>query len=256
MGLDANDDESIKLFNAISMFRNSIIKECYEVSGIKLGDYEAKANFKNYIIGEPIAGSPAAGGAFGDGSFGDVNSEFTGAGPGKLPIPPGFPSDKILYEFISQAEGKIGVQWVSTFKGHNIVTSAACFGYDFPGGVHDPSFISKLGLTQSDAANLGITNNGRKPIGAESYGGKVQWGWYTKPFPASHPYWKKLIPVYRDNMIWAWNQPGIQAITSAGEKLARMHTINWYGHHYMRGLTTNDVGFKHRLQVAQKVCGG
>ena len=187
--------------------------------------------------------------------FPDVKSDFTGAGPGKEAIPPGFPSDKLLFEFITQAEGKQGIQWVGTYKGHDVVKDAACFGYDFPGGVHNPAYINLLGLTKEDAARLEVTNKPRKPIGAESYGGKVQWGWETKPIPTSDPYWKKLIPYYRDAMIWAWKQPGIQAIKCPALKLARMHTINWYGTHYMKGLTHNDQGWWHRLQVAAKVCG-
>ena len=201
----------------------------------------------------PIIRQAAQSGFYGGTS--GAYSEFGGAGAGKLPIPPGFYSDAVLYNFISSAEGTIGIQWVGSNKGHDVVTSAACFGYDFPGGVHDPSYISKLGLTPSDTANLGITNRGRAPIGGESYGGKVRWGWYTQPLGADHPYWKKLIPYYRDAMIWAWNQPIIQNVKDPGERLARMHSINWWGYHYLKGFH-GGKGWPHRLQCAKKACAG
>lgn len=240
--------EMDNMIEMIPKLKLDMLKEIYESLGVNLGKTYNEINYQNYMINnlDDIC-------LFG-GNGNGIDSEFTGAEGGKLTPPQGFYSDQILYEFITKAEGNIGVQWVSNRNGHNVVRSAACFGYDFPGGVHDPSFIKKLGLTQSDADSLGISNNGRAPIGAESYGGIVKWGWYTKPIPASHPYWKKLIPYYRDNMIWAWNQSGIQSIKNPGERLARMHTINWYGYHYMRGLTKNDVGWNHRLQVAKNVC--
>lgn len=243
--VDYELQENDNIIELIPKLRLDIIKEIYESLGYSLGTTRNEFNYRNYLINNLDM----------FGQFGGIDGEYGipgSFGGGQLPIPQGFYSDTVLYNFITHAEGDIGVQWVGTYKGHDIVRSAACFGYDFPGGVHDPSFISKLGLTQADGDSLGITNGGRKPIGAESYGGRVQWGWYTKPVPAGHPYWKKLIPYYRDAMIWAWNQPGIQAITNRAERLARMHTINWYGHHYMKGLKVNDVGFKHRLQVANQ----
>ena len=241
-----NIDEAIETLRKFSV---NLYKSTLEFLGEDLGPTNNKIEYRNYLIDNPIQfGNP--------GGFSFVNGNFEGAGGGKEEVPQGFYSDQVLYNFISNAEGTIGVQWVSGYKSGSVVPSAACYGYDFPGGVHDPSFISKLGLTQSDANSLGISQNGRKPIGGESYGGKVQWGWYTQPVPADHPYWKKLIPYYRDAMIWAWRQPGIQAIKNPGERLARMHTINWYGYHYMKGLTKNDVGWNHRLQVAKSVTSG
>ena len=208
--------------------------------------YHLCAGTRSPIINEIMQSHPAFG--TGDGLFG-------GAGAGLLPIPPGFYSDTVLYKFISTAEGSIGVQWVGTDHGHDIVTDAACFGYDFPGGVHDPSYIKKLGLTPSDAAGLGISSRGRKPIGGESYGGRVKWGWYTNPLPADHPYWQKLIPYYRDAMIWAWNQPIIQAVKDPAERLARMHSINWWGSHYLKGFSGGS-GWPHRFKAAQAACAG
>jgi len=237
-------DEAIKEF---CYLRLNLVKEILETTGIDLGETKNEIDYFNYLVNDPIQ--------INNGYGGMIDSQFDGAGAGKLPIPPGFYSDQVLYEFITRAEGNIGVQWVATYKGHDIVTSAACFGYDFPGGVHDPSYINKLGLTQSDTASLGIANNGRKPIGGESYGGRVQWGWYTNPIPASHPYWQKLIPYYRDEMIWAWNQPIIQNVKNAAERLARMHSINWWGHHYLKGFSGGS-GWNHRLQAAQMACNG
>ena len=226
----------------------NIYKTCIEEMGYDMGLTDNPIEYRNYLITSPI---DLVGNNMYD--YNGIDSEFSGAPSGKLPIPQGFYSDKVLYEFISHAEGAIGVQWVSEYKGHNIVRSAACFGYDFPGGVHDPSYINKLGLTQQDGDSLGITNSGRKPIDAEYYGGKVQWGWYTNPIPAGHPYWQKLIPYYRDAMIWAWHQPIIQNVKDPAERLARMHSINWWGHHYLKGFS-GGKGWPHRFAAAKRAC--
>lgn len=216
--------------------------------------YHLFAGEKSPIIKEIMNTHSTSGDFYG--SYASVaGGPFGSAGAGQLPVPPGFYSDSVLYNFISTAEGSIGIQWVGTDHGHDVVTSAACFGYDFPGGVHDPSYIKKLGLTPSDANSLGITNRGRKPIGGEWYNGRVQWGWYTQPLPTSHPYWQKLIPYYRDAMIWAWNQPIIQAVKDPAERLARMHSINWWGHHYLKGFSGGS-GWRHRFEAAQKACVG
>ena len=243
-------DPTNGIFAGVGQTRINLLKEVLEDYCIDLGETNNTVNYKNYLISNPITFQVP-----GMGGFGDIGEDFGGAGGGKLPIPAGFYSDNVLYNFISTAEGKIGVQWVATYRGHDVVRTAACFGYDFPGGVHDPSYIRILGLTQADADSLGITNSGRKPIGGEWYNGAVQWGWYTNPVPVSHPYWKKLIPFYRDAMIWAWNQPIIQAVKEPAERLARMHSINWWGHHYLKGFSGGS-GWPHRYQAAQKACAG
>lgn len=243
-------DSSEAFFNLFNQVFVDINKLYMEELGYDLSTSANTVEYHNYLQNNPIQfTSPEYN------SFGDPNSPFSGAGAGKLPVPSGFYPDSVLYKFISTAEGSIGVQWVSEYKGHNIVRSAACFGYDFPGGVHDPSYINKLGLTQQDGDSLGITNSGRRPMGGEWYGGKVQWGWYTNSIPAGHPYWQKLIPYYRDEMIWAWHQPIIQNVKDPAERLARMHSINWWGHHYLRGFH-GGPGFPHRLKAAQQACAG
>ena len=237
----------------LGKLKYNIISEILESSGSMNLAMNNSIIYENMITNDEssISESLVESGMF----WNEIGGEFTGASAGKLPIPTGFYSDNVLYKFISTAEGDIGVQWVGTMKGHDVVKSAACFGYDFPGGVHDPSYINLLGLTPSDAESLGITNRGRQPIGAESYGGKVKWGWYTKPIPPSHPYWQKLIPYYRDAMIWAWNQPIIQAVKDPAERLARMHSINWWGYHYLKGFNGGS-GWPHRFQMAKQACSG
>lgn len=242
-------DESEIYIKELSNTIINLYKLVVEDMGYDMGDTNNEIEYRNYLVRDPIN--------FNSMSLNECgyDSGFACGAGGKLPIPQGFYSDGVLFSFISNAEGNIGVQWVSDKSGHNVVRSAACFGYDFPGGVHDPSYIQKLGLTQSDADTLGVTNRGRAPIGGEGYGGKVTWGWYTNPVPASHPYWQKLIPYYRDEMIWAWNQPIIQAVKDPAERLARMHSINWWGHHYLKGFNGGS-GWSHRFQVAQKACVG
>ena len=239
--------EMDNMIELIPKIRLDIIKEIYESLGINLGQSNNEINYQNYMINniDDIC-------LFNADGIG-IDSEFTGAGKGMLIPPQGFYSDQVLFEFITHAEGSIGIQWVSSKSGHNIVTSAACFGYDFPGGVHDPSYIKKLGLTPSDTYELVITNNGRSPIGTESYGGRVKWGWYTKPLPANHSYWQKLIPYYRDQMIWAWNQTIIQAVKDPAERLARMHSINWWGYHFLKGFNGGS-GWNHRYAAAKRAC--
>lgn len=56
-------------------------------------------------------------------------------------------------------------------------------------------------------------------------------------------------------MIWAWNQPAIQAVKDPAERLARMHSVNWWGSKNMK-LFHGGTGFKHRLQAAQKATAG
>jgi hypothetical protein len=191
--------------------------------------------------------------------FRDVDSKFNGAGPGKEPIPDGFPSDQLLFEFLSQAEGTRGLQWVTTYKGDKIATNCGINGWDFSGGVHNPAIAKAIGVSSTEFASwVSIDKSSwlsRRAIGGEIKEGAA-WGWATTPLPASHSYWQKLIPYYRDNMIWAWNQPGIQAIKSPGVRLARMHTCCWYFNKSLKGLTIIDAGWKRRVELAIKLCGG
>jgi hypothetical protein len=241
-------DESEIYIKELSHTIINLYKLAIEDMGYDLGDTNNEIEYRNFLVRDPIN--------YNTKSLNESGFDSNFAAPeGKLPIPQGFYSDAVLYNFLSTAEGNIGVQWVATDHGHDIVRSAACFGYDFPGGVHDPSYIKLLGLTQDDADSLTITKRGRKPIGGEWYGGKVKWGWYTNPIPSDHSYWKKLIPYYRDAMIWAWNQQIIQAVKDPAERLARMHSINWWGHHYLKGFSGGS-GWPHRFQAAQQACSG
>ena len=243
-------DLKIEMFGRL---RLDMIKIAYESMGLDFGESKNLITYRNYMADEGLMMSAGIG--FGEGcGFAGLSGGQRLPG-GKLPIPDGFYSDLILYEFITNAEGAVGIQWVSSKAGHNVVRSAACFGYDFPGGVHDPSFIRILGLTESDADSMGVSNQGRAPSVAESYGGRVQWGWNTNPLPMTHPYWSKLIPVYRDKMIWAWNQSVIQSYSDPADRLARMHSINWLRHQDLSMVDGHDKGFPGRLRAAKKACG-
>lgn len=187
------------------------------------------------------------------------NQQFTGAGAGLLPVPNQFYSDDVLIKFITRAEGKVGLRWVTSNRGGIIATRCGIDGWDFPGGVHSPEVAKAIGVSSADFATwVSVDYNSgfsRKASGSEVTSGAA-WGWATTPLPENHVYWKKLLPYYRDNMIWAWHQPEIQAISSCAERLARMHTINWYSYHYMTGLTKNDIGWAHRLQAAKEATTG
>jgi hypothetical protein len=247
--IESINDPTDGIFIGIGQTRINLLKEVLEDYCIDLGPTDNFVDYKNYLISNPIV-------FYTPGS--DDLSDFADVGGGKLPIPQGFYSDKVLYNFISTAEGACGIKWVATYRGQDLVPFAACYGYDFPGGVHDPSYKKILGLTPADAAALeagGLKNRGRLPNSNESYHGAVKWGWETNTIPSTHPYWQKLIPVYRDRMIWAWNQPIIQAVKEPAERLARMHSINWWGVHYLKGFNGGS-GWSHRYQAAQKACAG
>ena len=236
--------ESLKL----SML--NLLKESLEGTGIDFGETKNDIEYKNYLADKPIV--------FNKGKGNYTLSDFEGAGAGKLTIPNDFYSDQVLYSFLSNAEGNVGLQWVTSFKGDSIATNCGIGGWDFPGGVHSPGIAKAIGVSPSDFSSWVKVNKAsgfsRRAIGGELKEGAA-WGWATDPVQSDNPYWKKLIPYYRDQMIWAWNQPGIQAIKDPAERLARMHTINWFGYHYMRGLSSNDAGWNHRLSVAKGVCG-
>lgn len=186
---------------------------------------------------------------------GVVSSDFSGAGGGKLPIPPGFYSDKVLYEFITHAEGSIGLYWVTSYKGDIQAVNCGVNGWDLPGGVHSKIIAAACGITDPSVFNFQVSKTaGRKAMGGEIREGAA-WGWNTNPVPADNPYWQKLIPYYRDAMIWAWNQSIIQGVKDPAERLARMHSINWWGYRNVK-LFHGGSGFGHRLQAAQRACTG
>ena len=56
-------------------------------------------------------------------------------------------------------------------------------------------------------------------------------------------------------MIWAWRQPIIQAVKEPAERLARMHSINWWGYRNVK-LFHGGSGWKHRYEAAQQACSG
>lgn len=188
-------------------------------------------------------------GAFGFGSFG-------AAGAGKLPIPPGFFSDQVLFNFVYNAEGNVAVKWVD--GAGNPCPSCGIDGYDYPPGFHDKSFLQAMREVGVNPMDLGVTftKNGRRAIEGEVKEGAA-YGYYSTPVPQSAPYWKKILPIYRDRMITAWND-GASTIQDPAERLAIMHTMRWaFGNaslqraiNYVKGKGSGT--WPHRLQMAQK----
>ena len=208
----------------------------------------------NLVIGSGVAQDPRDGSGGANGLFGG----FGGAGAGKLPIPQGFYTDMELYLMLKYAEGDVALMWVKSRFDHTRVPQAGINGWDFPGGVHSKFIAEAIGYGHVDDIkqidpSIELTNGGRSASAKERVGG-CTWGVQTTPLSGSAPYWKALIPYYRDAMIWAWNQPKIQAVTDRAERLARMHSINWWGYHYLQGFGGGD-GWKHRLAAARKACG-
>ena len=187
-----------------------------------------------------------------------IDSDFTGAGGGKLPVPQGFYTDQVLYEFISHAEGNIGMRWVTEYRGNTVALRCGINGWDYAGGVHSPSIAKAIGVSPQEFGSW-VTIDKRSGFSRRAIGGEISegaaWGWATSPLTASNPYWQRLIPYYRDAMIWAWNQPIIQRVKDPGERLARMHSINWWGYHYLKGFN-GGPGWKHRFEAARRACTG
>lgn len=184
-------------------------------------------------------------------------------GPGKEPIPPGFFPDDLLFYFVTRAEGNVSVEWVTTIRGDVRATSCGINGWDLPGGIHVKEMANKIGLTQQefDLTTVGSgprTNVGRKADGGEITEGAA-WGWWYPAIPRdpNHPYWQKFMPVYRDAMIWAWNQPDIQALKDPVERLCAMHSANWFAYHNVKlGLKEliNGRGINNRRKQAREAC--
>lgn len=241
-----------EIIETLAQYRRDLIKYYYEWFGedMIIGDID-EIEYQNYLIDNPIQLNDPNGDPYG------MDSEFTGAGAGTLQRPPGFYSDQVLYEFITRAEGKIGLRWVTTYKGNQIATRCGINGWDFAGGVHSPAIARAIGVSASDFESwVTIDKNSglsRMAMGEELKEGAA-WGWATSPLNADNPYWQKLIPYYRDRMIWAWSQPIIQAVREPAERLARMHSINWWGYHYIMGFSGGS-GWGHRYQAAKEACG-
>lgn len=236
------------LIKEVNYMKVNLLKECYEFLGIDFEETKNDIVYHNYLAEQPLS--------FGNGSM--IDSEFGGADTGELPIPQGFYSDQVLYEFITHAEGSIGLRWVTTHKGDTVATNCGIGGWDYPGGVHNPAIAKKIGVSPQEFGSW-VTINKNSGFSRRALEGEIKegaaWGWATSPLTAENPYWKKLIPYYRDAMIWAWNQPQIQEVKDPAERLARMHSVNWYGYHNMK-LFGGGPGFQHRLQAAQRACGG
>lgn len=184
-----------------------------------------------------------------------------GFGPGREPIPSGFYSDSVLFAFISATEGKCFVKWVRS-KGIPYTDPPSCptcavFGYDYPGGLHVLPDEIKPRLKKDPEKDYGVTwtNTGRETNKEESSGRTLLWGWNSTDLAPNNQYWNVLMPYYRDRMIWAWRQPAIQAFKNPGERLARMHNINWKGWHSSELLMTSS-GWEKRLSDAKQACAG
>ena len=193
----------------------------------------------------------------GSGVSGAVGDTFGGGvfAPGSLPIPSGFYPDNVLHYFISHAEGNIAVMWTSGKNSRTPVVGEGCGGYDFPGGVHNKSLLPP-GYT---IEQLGVswTNSGRQTMWSEGKSSGARWGWYSTPITPEHNYWKALMPVYRDAMIWAWhNVQGLMSIKEPAKRLCEMHICNWGFYHNTTLKGTSVFGYKHRYEVASKACQG
>ena len=202
------------------------------------------------MFGTYTGGGDMSGGGGGDGSF-------SGAGAGRLTPPPGFYSDQALWYMISHAEGTVGVKWTRGKGSPNdpAATDQAVYGWDLPGGVHSKGIVENAGVNAQELiACLHPTDRGREAIKGERKGG-VTWGWYSQKLDPGDPYWGKMLPAYRDKMIWAWNQPAIQAIKDPADRLAAMHTVNWFANQGMKFI--NDKSrFGNRLKVARVATQG
>lgn len=227
-------------------------KLCFEEMGYDLGETKNLPEYRNYLIDQPLN--------FNTRSLNDsgYDSNFACGAAGSMEIPPGFYSDTVLYEFISHAEGSVGMQWVTTTKGNEVATGCGIGGWDFPGGVHSPQIAKAIGVTASDFASwVSIDKNSR--LSRRAMGGEINegaaWGWATTPLGSSNPYWQKLIPYYRDAMIWAWHQSIIQNVKEPAERLARMHSINWWGYRNTK-LFHGGSGWPHRYEAAKRACAG
>lgn len=248
------------LFENISNVKYNLLSEIIEYLGDMSIPMKRDIHYDNYIsfddssLSESLVETSMF---WGNSSFG-IDSDFIGSAEGKLPIPQGFYSDQVLYEFISHAEGNIGLLWVTTYKGNTIARNCGIDGWDFPGGVHSKTIANQIGVSSSQFSSW-VTINKNSGFSRRAMGGEIKegaaWGWATSPLLSNNPYWQKLIPYYRDAMIWAWKHPIIQAVKDPAERLARMHSINWWGYHNPK-LFHGGPGFKHRLEVAKRVCQG
>ena len=115
-----------ELIETLAQYRRDLIKYYFEWFGedMQINDIE-EIEHQNYLISNPIQINDPNGDPYG------TDSEFQGAGRGKLIRPDGFYSDQFLYEFITHAEGKIGLQWVTSYKGDQIARRCGINGINF-----------------------------------------------------------------------------------------------------------------------------
>lgn len=197
--------------------------------------------------------------------FGNGLLSMTGGGtfgPGKEPIPPGFYPDDLLFYFVTHAESHFSVEWVTEYKGNVRATACGINGWDLPGGIHVKVLADKMGLTQQEFDLTTVGSGPRKNSGRPTEDAEKQtaaWGWYYPSIGLNHdhPYWQKFMPMYRDAMIWAWNQPDIQALKDPVERLCAMHSANWYYYRNVKGglrQLQNGTGIKHRRETAREAC--
>lgn len=229
------------MIHELCLLKANLLKESIEYLDVDLGKAKNNIEYRNYLINNPILIDDQ-----GKESVEDFDGEY-----GNVFTPDGFYSDETLIKFVSLAEGAIAVQWVKTYKGHDLCTSCGVNGWDLPGGLHNKQIASKIGVSASDLS-VQLTNSGRRALEGEIHEG-ASWGWYTTREPLNSNYWSKFVPYYREQMLWAWDQPIIQAVKDPAERLARMHSVNWYGYHNLK-LFNGGPGWKHRLEAAKQAC--
>lgn len=216
-------------------------------------EFYQSRSFNRYDGGTGTVGSNQGGG---DDCRPNGPVRQTGKFPaGREPIPDGFYKDDVLFYFITHAEGKVAVQWVSSKSSHTTLTNCAINGYDLPGGLHSKRGDDRVDSLGFNDLNVTMTNRGRNAVQGERKCG-AGWGWYSTEIQDDDPYWQKLMPAYRDAMIWAWNQPEIQQITDPATRLAKMHTCNWKWARNIKSGMSDMRDWDGRIKAAKDACSG
>lgn len=165
----------------------------------------------------------------------------------------GFPSNAQLLYMLKNAEGPGLYKWAWSETGPAI-TSTGVDGYDLAGGVHAKDIAKKIKQTPASCIGLksldGITWKKVRPASGKEVGIEYKATMNGKDLFAVDSYWKALIPYYRGEMQWAWEQNVVKQVSDIGRKLAICHTIAWG--HYRNTVFEEDSGWKNRLRIAKQ----
>lgn len=165
----------------------------------------------------------------------------------------GFPSDAQLLYMLKNAEGNSLYKWAYSPDGAAI-SNTGVNGYDLAGGVHSSTIANKI--HQTPASSIGQTSLSgitwkfvRDALGSE-VGKEYVATKNGRNIMAVDSYWRALVPYYRNEIKWAWEQPVVKQESDTGTKLAMCHTMAWY--YYRNKKFKKDSGWNHRLQIAKK----